>query len=183
VARKCITQLKADHQKILQGLEVLREMVEQLETNDSIARQDVFDLLEFFRCFAHEYHDAKEQFLLLPAIAGRAFSADTRTFDTIASDHCHIYTAIEKLRRALIQQNDTKFVELAAAYIELLTTHIFNEECFLFEAMERMLTEARDEQLYKAFEAFEPQLREYSALMFNRVVDALRRKYYVAQCV
>jgi hemerythrin-like domain-containing protein len=178
VVRKSINDLKADHHLILQGLDVLRELAEQLDTNDSVSRDDALDLLEFFRCFAHEYHDAKETFLVLPALAQGG--VPDAAFTTIASDHCHIYTAIETLRDALIRRNDTEFVDLTMYYIELLSTHIFAEDSLLFDAMERILTDETDAALLKAFEVFETNLRDNGRLRFETIVRRLGRKYHVA---
>jgi hemerythrin-like domain-containing protein len=184
VRTKCVSQLKADHQWILQALDVLREMAQQLETYGMIARKDVLTLLEFLRKFAHEYHDAKEQILLVHAVRDARITLDQRTLDGIAADHDrHICTAVDALRAALIERNDKEFVELATTYIELMTTHIFNEDHFLFDTIEEGLTTDCDEQLIKAFDEFDVELREYSRAKFEQVVRTLGRKYCVPQCV
>jgi hemerythrin-like domain-containing protein len=65
---RCTNHLMADHQVILQALEVLREITARVEKGDLVDRDDVDAVLEFFNDFAHGYHDAKEQIILIPAL-------------------------------------------------------------------------------------------------------------------
>ncbi len=183
VQRGCINQLKSDHQMILQALDVLREMTRRIENNGDVERNDVLELLAFFNTFAHEYHDAKEQFLLIPALADGGVSLEKGPLSDIMSDHFTIYAAIEQLRGALHRQDDTEFVELATNYCELLTTHIFNEDRFLFATIEETLTGERDAEILRAFDAFDPRLRESSQITFDTAIKALGRKYCVPQCI
>jgi hemerythrin-like domain-containing protein len=183
VAKKSINQLKAEHQRILQALDVLREMTEQIQADGTVAREDVLDLLEFFECFAHEYHDRKEHCLLLPVVAEPRGAAAEAAFVRISSDHSRMHEALDALRAAQAEGTNARFLEAADTYIELLTTHIFTEDRFIFATMEKTLSDAGDDELLKAFSSFEPNLRDYSRAKFETVVPRLAQKYSIPQCV
>ena len=158
--RKCTDQLKAEHQLILQALEVLRQMMQRIGANEDVDRADLLELLDFFRLFAHDYHDMKEQLILLPELAKAGVSLADEALRTIESDHEQVHAAIHNLQTAVDGHNDASFVKLAAKYIELLTTHIFNEDHTLFKTMDEACSNAeeRGERIARQFKNFEPSL-------------------------
>jgi hemerythrin-like domain-containing protein len=181
--RRCTEQLKSEHQLILQALEVLRQMTKRLEASEDVKRADLLDVIRFFRIFVHEYHDAKEQWILLPALAERGLSLDKEPLRTIVSDHEQVHAAIDNLEAALDEWNQGSIVKLSFHYIDLLTTHIFNEDHLLFTTMNEALSQGQDQDLVQRFQAFEPALREYAQSQFEHVVRFLDRKYSSPECI
>jgi hemerythrin-like domain-containing protein len=183
MAKKSTNQLRAEHQRILQALEVLREMTEQIEGGSTVSREDVLDLLKSLQCFAHEYHDRKEHCVLLPILAGLRIRTAEVAAAQIEADHSGMHDAIYELNEALVEGTNADFLEAAQNYIERLTTHVFTEDRFIFTTVEKTLSDAEDDELVKAFASFDPALREYSSSIFENVVPRLAQKYGMPQCV
>jgi hemerythrin-like domain-containing protein len=174
---RCTNHLMADHQVILQALEVLREITARVEKGDLVDRDDVDAVLEFFNDFAHGYHDAKEQIILIPALVRAGASLNEGPVRQIMDDHRDTHSEIAQLKNAIAENRDSDFVTFAERYINTLSTHIFNEDRFLFAAISTSLTPEADKEIVEAFDGFASSARARSRQNFEAVIRKLDRKY------
>jgi hemerythrin-like domain-containing protein len=181
MSTKSIKHLKTEHERILLAVDVLRSMIEQVETN-GIVREDAVELLDFLQSFSCDYHEAKERDLLFPALIIQGTSSTKTALEHLALDHEQTYEALREMREAL-SKDTAEFVDAATAYIDLVTTHIFAEDRLLFQGVEEWISSDVDERILNSFESFRPQLREDSRIRFDDIFFGLGRKYAVSQCV
>jgi hemerythrin-like domain-containing protein len=172
----------ADHQIILQALEVLRQVSARVEAGDLVDRDEAICLVRFLREFAHEYHDGKERSILLPAIFDAAVSPRD-DMKTIIQDHDRLCRYIFALEDALRFGNDSEFVTLAERYINTLSSHIFNEEHFIFDEVTRDFTDERDAAVLLELDSYGSSLRNKCRETFEQSVRDLERKYAFSSAV
>jgi hemerythrin-like domain-containing protein len=156
-------------------------LVARVQKGDLVAREDVDALLLFLGEFAHDYHDAKEQAILLPALAACGVCVENGPFRKMREDHDQIGDDITALRQAVDQRNDTDFVELAERYINTVTTHIFNEDRFLFRSISRQLANEENGPIIRHFESLAPELSQKRLNLYRRTIQELEEKYFNAQ--
>ena len=177
MSTKCADNLFSDHQCILQALEVLRQMCVHVEHDEVVSRGDIYAVLEFFRDFAHRYQDGKEQSILIPALVAAGLRLREGPLTAIISEHREVHHTIGAMQESPALEDDEEFVRLATRYRKLLMDHIRQEDRFLFECMSLLLTHEEDDSLLSQFEEFEQTLRDIARRHFDRVVEALERKY------
>src|SRR5262245_16302818 len=179
MSTKSIKHLKTDHERILLAVDVLRSMIEQVETN-GIVHEDAVELLDFLQSFSCDYHEAKERDLLFPALMSQGTSSTKTALERLALDQEQTCEALREMREAL-SKDTAEFVDAATAYIDLVTAHIFTEDRLLFQGIEEWISSEMDESILKSFESFQPQLREDSRIRFDDILFGLGRKYALPQ--
>lgn len=180
---RCTDQLAGDHQVILQALEVLREMTDHIELKQSVNRDDIRTVLDFFREFAHRCLDRKEESILLPALTRAGLQLQDGQLDVILNEHKEAHELIVRVEDALNRSSDWEFVHLSRRYIQRITNLIFDEDHFLFEAAGKVLQPEDDSRITAQFDAIGRELGDGARLRFDRIIHKLDSKYSFPQCI
>lgn len=142
--------LRADHELILDALEVLAAMARSDVAGKAAPAEDWSALLAFFRGFADVFHHGKEEEELFPAMVAAGFPQRAGPIAVMLSEH-------EQGRRlvgAIESATDPRTrAEAAQAYVALLTAHIQKENEVLFVMADRALSDTQQAALQNAFAA------------------------------
>jgi len=178
MSNRAIKQLSADHQLILEALDTLRVVTDRIKQHEIVELQDIALLLEFFRKFVHEYHDGKEESVLIPSLLQTGKTLHDGAVNRIIADHREIHSLVPALESALAAGSDAEFFKVSERYSQLLTDHIFNEDRVLFDAMSQGLDDVTDHRIAKEFSEFDPGLGARSKAKFESLAKTLNRKYW-----
>lgn len=148
---QCTRKLSEDHRVIHRAVEVLKEMAARAERERDIRPDDVKDLLEFFRCFADDLHQMKEESVLFPVLLKTTERKQTGPVHAMVFEHDQERSLVEGLEDALYTTNLPDFVYYAKRMAEILTNHMHKEEHLLFELVEKTLTDEEDRSVSEGF--------------------------------
>ena len=153
--------LHREHDAILRMLDTTEEVAQLLLEGKPVAPEILTGLLEFFQLFADRCHHSKEEDLLFPLLERKGVPRSGGPIGVMLYEH--------ELRRSLIREmtgaadgygsgaseSGRGWAEAARGYTALLRHHIDKENNVLFRAAERLLSEAEQSELARAFEEVE----------------------------
>lgn len=133
-----IEKLKAEHQNILKGINILQEGVDRLEKGDDISADFFRRLIDFIRNYADKYHHAKEEDILFVKMQKAGFPTNAGPVGVMLFEHDQGRGFVSKMADA-VEKYDTgdhaainTIVENARGYIYLLSLHIEKEDGVLY---------------------------------------------------
>jgi hemerythrin-like domain-containing protein len=176
MSTRATSELSADHQLILQAVQLLREMSDEIVRGNVVERDNARILLEFFREFVHEYHDSKEELILIPALVQSGQHLQDSPLNLIVAGHREIHELISAIESAFAAGNDPQFVRLSGQYQKLLADHVASEDRLLFDIVAKVLDDVSDRRVWQELNEFEPGLRERSKSKFQTIVHSRERK-------
>jgi hemerythrin-like domain-containing protein len=151
---KCTDLLIEDHRLIMRALDVLNRMAARVADDQRVETEDVETLLRFLRVFADNYHQAKEESALFPALMRTSLSNDAR-LRRMMFEHDQERSLVEGLEDALHTKKGADFIHFANWLVALLREHIKKEDNILFDIAARSLTTDQDEQVTLELNKFE----------------------------
>ena len=170
--------LMADHERILQALQILREITTGIENGSPMNNEDIRSLLDFFRDFADGSHHVKEEAILFPGLMQAGMSLQDAPLRVMCYEHERGRALVAAMDESLGRDNINDFIMYARRYQELLTAHIEKEKYVLFEIADRTLTDDEDETIAGAFDHFDKTIVGSAACQrFRRIIDDLAAKY------
>lgn len=130
--------LVREHGDILAMIQVVREMVRRLETDEPVDPDHLEKAIYFIRNYADKYHHAKEEDLLFPAMHDAGVPKDGGPIGVMLAEHdegrAFVRTAAEALER--YRAGDATAGKVVAAnlrdYGGLLEQHINKENQVLY---------------------------------------------------
>jgi hemerythrin-like domain-containing protein len=153
--------LTEEHRLILTVLDAV-EIVASRGSGDWPA--DFFaKAVDFFASFADQFHHAKEEAILFPALEQRGMPREGGPVGRMLHEHeqgrAHVSAIRNALDRAARGDGDARRTvrQEALAYVTLLRQHIFKEDNVLFRMADHLLPEREQERLGKEFERTESQ--------------------------
>ncbi len=145
-------RLREEHEVILRALTLLERLGRRLEAGESVDREGLAWLREFFGTFADRCHHGKEEQHLFPALERQGVPREGGPLAVMLHEH----EEGRALVRAMAQEGDDRQVAGAIrGYVALLRAHIEKENGILFPLAEQLLPEAEQQGLVHAFEAVE----------------------------
>jgi hemerythrin-like domain-containing protein len=153
---KCTSLLIQDHNVIRRALEVLQAMAARTENGEAVEAEDVQKLLRFLRTFADDYHQTKEESALFPELV-RASALNYEPLRHMIFEHDQERSLVEGLEDALCTKKGSEFVYFANRLMQLLSTHIQNEEDVMFQMADHSLSDEQDEHIVSQFGKFKVQ--------------------------
>ncbi len=177
--RSATSILRNEHTAILAMLDAAEEAARRAEEGKVPNAQTLNGLLEFFKVFADRCHHAKEEQLLFPALERKGMPKNGGPIGVMLYEH-------EK-GRALIRQmsdcakaaasGDMQAAQTWAAsvrsYATLLRSHIAKENDILFVMAERVLSDAEQGDLARAFDKLEKE--EIGEGTHDRLHESIRK--------
>lgn len=153
--------LRNEHDAILRMLDATEEVSQRLRRHDHVEPQILTQLLEFFRLFADRCHHGKEEDLLFPLLEKKGMPRGGGPIGVMLAEHDMGRGFVGQMAEtsAAYAAGDnsagTQWASAALHYAELLREHIAKENQILFVMAERMLSDAEQMELAKAFEEAE----------------------------
>jgi hemerythrin-like domain-containing protein len=158
-----IDKLKAEHQIILRGIDLLEKGAALLESGHDISPEYFRKSIDFIRNYADRYHHAKEEDILFVRLEKVGFSPKAGPVAVMLLEHDQSRGFISKLenaneRYAAGNKNAiAEIVENARVYAALLRQHIRKEDMVLYPMAENALGDAVIEQMQPEFDRVEQE--------------------------
>lgn len=155
--------LRNEHDAILRILDVAEESARRLHAGEAVPAEVLNGLLEFLKLFADRCHHGKEEDLLFPLLEKKGLPRHGGPIGVMLHEHDLGRNLIAQMTSATaaIETGDglagRQWAEAAAQYAALLRDHIYKENNILFVMAERMLTNAEQQELERAFAKVEAE--------------------------
>ena len=175
-----ITPITTDHQLILEGLDVLRLIVNRLETDEFVEPEDITAVLSFLRDVGCECLERTEQLLLRPALLRAKKREHVQRLKTALARHAAIRPLFDDTAAGVTSRKH--FVLRVHLLTKLVGDLILEEDHSLLQAAVDLLGDPEG-QLH--LEKFREQERGISGIAVRRS-PSLRRletKYAYPHCV
>jgi hemerythrin-like domain-containing protein len=156
-----IEKLKAEHQVILKGIELLEKGADLLEKGENISPEYFRKSIDFIRNYADKYHHAKEEDILFVRLGDVGFSPEMGPVAVMLSEHNQGRGLVSRLEQAneKYAAGDKKavddIIDNARAYARLLRNHIQKEDIVLYPLAENALGEDGVEGMQSDFDRAE----------------------------
>jgi len=159
---KPMDELRMEHEAVRLTLKILEKLCLKLEQSQAaVDPAHVDQLLEFYVVFVDKCHHGKEEDLLIPAMIEAGVPKDKGAIKFTLLEHIEgrgyikgMSEAFDKLKNG-DRQVSAKIVENAKNYIALLIRHIDKEDNILFPLADKVLSQAKQNELEEGFEKLE----------------------------
>src|SRR5438046_2768916 len=116
--------LMADHEIILQALDVLDAMNTELQQGREVNSEDIRSLLTFLREFADGCHHVKEEAIFFPALMQAGMSLEQGLLRMMNYEHERGRALTAAMQDAIDRKRMNDFLVYSGRYVELLSEHI-----------------------------------------------------------
>ena len=172
--------LRTEHVAIMQGLDILEQMVKALKKKGTLDTLDTNDMMNFLHLFADKCHNGKEEGIMFPAMETAGISSEKGLIGQLLHEHTQGRQFVANIG-ASVQNgalNQAEFAEAATAYISLMRTHIKKENDVLFPMGDKALPSKEQAQLLTQFEIFEEEvIGEGVHERLHETLHRLEKKY------
>lgn len=152
---KATKDLRNEHDAILHVLEILDAMMADDKKEDTEMLQYYTEVVNFLKIFADKCHHGKEENHLFVDLEKHGIPNQGGPVGVMLDEHTQGREYIALMLQA-VEAKDVKAFEAAAAdYRDLLRSHIEKENNVLFVMADRVLDDARQEELFEKFEQHE----------------------------
>lgn len=156
---KSVERLKAEHDLIERGLNLLEKAVARLEAGQPLPEGFPAWAPRFFQQFADQCHHAKEEDVFFPLLKQRGIPEQGGPIGVMLHEHVLGRDCVARMREASQAQpfDARTFADAARQYLPLLRQHIFKENNVLFRMAERVMSEADDADVTSRFSQVEQE--------------------------
>ncbi len=173
----CIDHLLREHRLILRAVYVVKSMAEQAEEQKLPEPDDVEALLSFFRLFADEHHQTKEESILFPSLRTATAGKTNAPLDQMVFEHEQERSLIQGLEDALRTRKHSDFAYFGNRLADVLGNHIYKEDHILFDLVERTLSAPQDCEVVRQMEEFDRTLPPKLLQEWGQTINRLEWKY------
>jgi hemerythrin-like domain-containing protein len=156
---KSVERLKAEHDLIERGLNLLEKAVARIDAGQPLPEGFPQWAPRFFQQFADQCHHAKEEDVFFPVLKQRGIPEQGGPLGVMLHEHVLGRDCVGRMREA--SQADPfdghQFADAAKQYIPLLRQHIFKENNVLFRMAEQVMSEADDADVTGHFSMVEQE--------------------------
>lgn len=153
--------LKREHKLVLAVVSGAEREAQQIRRNSAVDVERIRKFVDFFRNFVDKCHHSKEEKLLFPKLEERGIPNEGGPVGMMLLEHtqgrAHVAAIASLIEKA--EDGDRKAADAIAgelqAYGTLLRAHIDKENECLFAMADSALSADDQEELCRAFEAFE----------------------------
>lgn len=155
--------LRNEHEGILFGLEILEEMVRLAIANQKVEIGDVQETIEFFKLFADKCHHGKEEDLYFPSCKELGIlnnnDPNINLIEQLLIEHDEGRKYLSQMSESIENSFEEEgFIQAATNYMQLLRTHIQQENDVLFPWGDKKISSDKHTQLLESFEKFEEEV-------------------------
>jgi hemerythrin-like domain-containing protein len=173
-------KLKAEHQIILRGIELLEKGADLLEKGENISPDYFRKSIDFIRNYADKYHHAKEEDILFVHLGNVGFSPQNGPVAVMLHEHNQGRGFVSMLEQAneKYAAGDKKaadsIIKNARAYAKLLKNHIQKENIVLYPMAENVLGEDGINGMQSEFDNAE-QSQKGTEQKYLRILDDMEK--------
>ena len=156
---KSVERLKAEHDLIERGINLLERAVARLEAGQPLPEGFPEWAPRFFQQFADQCHHAKEEDVFFPVLKQRGIPEQGGPLGVMLYEHGLGRDCVGRMREASQAQpfDARTFADAAMLYLPLLRQHIFKENNVLFRMAEQVMSEADDADVTGRFSQVEQE--------------------------
>jgi hemerythrin-like domain-containing protein len=175
-----IEKLKAEHQIILKGIELLEKGADLLEKGTNISPDYFRKSIDFIRNYADKYHHAKEEDILFVRLGNAGFSSRVGPVAVMLAEHDQGRGFVSLLEQAneKYAAGDKKaaseIIKNARAYAQLLKNHIQKENIVLYPMAQNALGDDGINRMQPEFDRAE-QNQGDTEKKYLRILDEMER--------
>jgi hemerythrin-like domain-containing protein len=174
---RCTDHLIQEHKLILRAVYTVKAMADQAGQMRMPDADDVEALLGFFRHFADEHHQTKEESILFPSLRQSSATTSSNATRQMAFEHEQERSLIQALEESLRTRNHADFAHFGHRLGDVLSNHIYKEDNILFRLAEEALTKEADSSVTREMVKFDESLRPGVYNDWMRTLDRLEWKY------
>jgi hemerythrin-like domain-containing protein len=152
---RCTDHLIQEHRIILRAIFVLYAMADRAKESRMPDAEDIESLLNFFRRFADDHHQCKEETVLFPELRNTDAGKTKGPLGQMMFEHDQERSLVEGLENALRTKNAADFFYYGDRLAGVLSTHIYKEDNILFDLVEKTITKEADARLAQEMEKFD----------------------------
>ena len=173
--------LNADHEVIVQGLNVLDAINTDMEKGKDVNRDDIRSLITFLREFADGCHHVKEESIFFPALMMDGMAFDEVPMRVMSYEHEQGRALLSAMEAALGRNDNAEFLMYAKRYQELLSEHLEKETWVLFEKADAILSDEDDEKIAANLEEYDTvTVGKVNHERWRRILSTLAARYLPA---
>lgn len=152
--------LKNEHEGILFGLQILEKMIELLQDEEKVEKDDFLEMINFLKLFADKCHHGKEEGFLFPAMEKVGIQNQNGPIGQMLIEHAEGRKYISQMSAAIKTNsvNEKDLIQAVTSYIILLRQHIEKENNILFPMGDKKISGDIQAKLLIAFEEFEEKV-------------------------
>src|SRR5690242_6669891 len=174
---RCTDHLVREHRLILRAVYVIKAMADQAKQLKMPETQDVEALLDFFRHFADEHHQTKEETILFPGLRANDAGKSANALRQMIFEHEQERSLIQALEEAMHTRNHQDFSYFANRMAEVLSNHIYKEDHILFSLAEAAISQDADAGLVREMVEFDGSLQPGVYKEWARTINRLEWIY------
>lgn len=152
---KATQDLRKEHDAILHVLEILDAMISDDKKEDTEMLQYYSELVYFLKTFADKCHHGKEENHLFVDLEKHGVPNEGGPIGVMLYDHNQGRKYIALMNKAVEAKDLTAFNDAAAKYRDLMRSHIEKENNVLFVMADKILDDAKQDELFEIFEQHE----------------------------
>ena len=152
---KAIQDLRNEHDAILHVFTILDKMLTASDSNKERDLKFAKELVNFLSIFADQCHHGKEEGVLFKEMETLGVPNQGGPIGVMLHEHVLGRELITSMREALQNNDLEKFKVIAVDYRDLLQQHIQKENTVLFMLADRLISDEKQMELFKLFEAHE----------------------------
>jgi len=173
-----------EHKAIKVMLSIMSKIDGNIKTDQGFDTRDVEKIIDFLRTFADKCHHGKEETALFPALVLAGIPEDNGPIGVMLNEHNIGRGYINGLISGVedFKKNYANSSGLIAAcltnYVNLLQSHIQKEENVLFPMADKVLSEQKQNEIFKQFEKIEEEVLGHGIHeQYRELLKQLKIKY------
>lgn len=181
---KATNHMIRDHESVLKMLEIMNGVVQKFDNKENVDTNDLESMLMFLRIFVDKCHHGKEENILFPKLLESGITKEGGHVRLMLNQHVVGRVYIAGVTEAIVKykSGDPKAVaeitENMTGYIELLSSHITNENNTLYKMTDKYLTFREQTILLSRFEEHEEEVMGHGKYdEFHNLFEHLSKKY------
>lgn len=152
---KATQDLRKEHDAILHVLKIMDAMISDDKKEETEMLQYLREVVNFLKIFADKCHHGKEENHLFVELEKHGLPNQGGPIGVMLHEHNQGREYIALMNKCLETKDVKAFIAAAANYRDLLRSHIEKENNVLFVMADRVLDEARQDELFETFEQHE----------------------------
>ena len=174
---KTTALLKEEHEYILRAVNVLEAMAIRMIRGELVDSNDREAILSFLRTFLDDHHQTKEEFIFFPALLKASRGEDHECLCRYIFEHNRERSLVEGIEEALATRKAEDFVYYAHRFVDIVRTHIAEEEGGLFEHADNVLSPEEDARMVREIGLFDTPSQRRTLVLLLKALTALELKY------
>ena len=155
MTRKCLEVLNAEHKIILRIADVLESTSNRARSHSEYDEHDVEGMLQILRNFGDDFHQAKEEDVLFPAVTELCDGSQHAAIRHMLLEHEQDRSLMTGIQEAIARSNAAQYAEYSARLANVLRVHVFKEDNLLFGMIAGQLNDKDDAKIVAGFEPFD----------------------------